>query len=249
MKCVRCNEEHDGSFGSGKYCNRACANSRVFSEEAKIKKSVSNKGNTPWNKGNTHPLETSKCVYCGIDIKHRKCSPKKYHPECWKKAAGGYRKGAGLGKSGWYGDVWCDSSYELAWVIYQIEHNIPFKRNTEKYEYQWDGKTLNYIPDFIQNESVIEIKGFMNSQTEAKLNTIPNLKILFRKDLNDVFEYVEKNYGKDFIRLYEGNPYQQYTGKCKLCSKPCKQKNTYCSRKCSGAGNNRNSRLQKHIVG
>lgn len=26
-------------------------------------------------------------------------------------------------------------------------------------------------------------------------------------------------------------------------SKPCKQKNNYCSRKCSGAGNNRNSKL------
>ena len=28
MKCERCDNEHDGSFGSGRFCNRACANAR-----------------------------------------------------------------------------------------------------------------------------------------------------------------------------------------------------------------------------
>jgi Zn finger protein HypA/HybF involved in hydrogenase expression len=37
MKCIKCNNEHDGSFGSGKYCSRACANSRVRTEETKKK--------------------------------------------------------------------------------------------------------------------------------------------------------------------------------------------------------------------
>jgi hypothetical protein len=244
MECIRCNKEHDGSFGSGKYCSRACANSRVFSDEAKLKKSLANKGNISWNKGKELAWKISKCEYCKNDIKHRKSQPKKYHKECWLKASGGYRKGAGIGKSGWYNGIWCDSSYELAWVIYQLEHNMPFERNKKRYEYRWDGKTLNYIPDFIQNENIIEIKGFANSQTTVKLNTIPNLKILFRKDLNIEFEYVEKKYGKDFIKLYEGNPYKQLTGQCKLCGAPCKEKSVYCSRKCAGAGNNRNSKLK-----
>ncbi len=244
MKCNRCNKEHNGLFGSGKYCSRACANSRVFSDEAKLKKSLANKGNISWNKGKELAWGISKCVYCSEDIKHRKCSPKQYHSECWKKASGGYRKGAGIGKSGWYKGIWCDSSYELAWVIYQLEHNIPFERNKVRYQYNWNDKTLNYIPDFIQNKNIIEIKGFANSQTKEKLKTIPNLKILFRKDLNIEFEYVEKKYGKDFIKLYDGNPYKQLTGKCKLCGSPCKEKSVYCSRKCAGAGNNRNSKLK-----
>jgi hypothetical protein len=37
MKCIKCNNEHDGSFGSGKYCSRACANSRVRTDEVKQK--------------------------------------------------------------------------------------------------------------------------------------------------------------------------------------------------------------------
>jgi len=43
MKCKKCKCEHDGSFGSGRFCSRACANSRVFSEQSKKKKSDANK--------------------------------------------------------------------------------------------------------------------------------------------------------------------------------------------------------------
>jgi len=38
-KCLRCGKEHDGSFGSGKYCSRSCANSRIRTEESKLKTS------------------------------------------------------------------------------------------------------------------------------------------------------------------------------------------------------------------
>ena len=169
----------------------------------------------------------------------------KYHKECWKKSSGGYRKGSGVGKSGWYKNVWCDSSYELAWVIYQMEHNIPFERNKIKYSYEWKGKKLHYIPDFIQNGILIEIKGFIDEKTKEKLKTIPNLNILFNNDLNVEFEYVESKYGKDFIRLYEGNPHKRLTSKCKLCGNPCKEENVYCSRKCAGEGNNKNSKIKK----
>lgn len=244
MECIKCKKDHDGSFGSGVYCSRSCANSRVFSDESKIKKSLANKGKLSWNKGKQLSWIFTKCEYCKNDIRHRKSSPKKYHPECWLKASGGYRKGSGIGKSGWYNGVWCDSSYELAWVIYQFEHNITFKRNKETFSYQWKGVVKKYTPDFIKHGEIIEIKGYVDKQVEAKLQSIPNLKILFREDLNVEFEYVENKYGKDFIKLYQGNPYKQLIGKCKLCGKSCKQKSVYCSRKCAGAGNNRNSKLK-----
>lgn len=37
MKCETCGKEHDGSFGSGRFCCRACANTRKHSEETKQK--------------------------------------------------------------------------------------------------------------------------------------------------------------------------------------------------------------------
>ena len=41
MLCQKCSKEHNGSFGSGKFCSRACANSRFKSEETKLKVSSS----------------------------------------------------------------------------------------------------------------------------------------------------------------------------------------------------------------
>jgi hypothetical protein len=246
MKCIKCNKEHDGLFGSGKYCSRSCANSRAFSIESIEKKKLANKTQKPWNFGKRYKTRSiiSKCKGCGGDIEHWLSTPKKYHKECWLKVSGGYRKGSGTGKSGWYKGYWCDSSYELAWVIYQLENNIPFERNKQKFPYIWEGKTKHYIPDFIQFGEIIEIKGYVDKQVQAKLNTLSTLKIIFRKDLNKEFQYVIKKYGRDFIKLYEENPYKQLTGKCKLCGKPCIQKNVYCSRKCSGAGNNKNSKIK-----
>jgi len=43
MKCKKCKVEHDGSFGSGRFCSKKCANSRTFSEESCKKKSEANK--------------------------------------------------------------------------------------------------------------------------------------------------------------------------------------------------------------
>lgn len=41
MKCEQCGKEHDGSFGSGRFCSRSCSNKWVAlhqSEEAKARK-------------------------------------------------------------------------------------------------------------------------------------------------------------------------------------------------------------------
>jgi Zn finger protein HypA/HybF involved in hydrogenase expression len=52
MKCIKCNNEHDGSFGSGKYCSKACANSRVRTEETKKKISEGVKTSVKFVEGN-----------------------------------------------------------------------------------------------------------------------------------------------------------------------------------------------------
>lgn len=238
-KCVRCNNEHDGSFGSGKYCNRSCANARTHSKKTKNKISKSLVGTAPPNKGSRTGWITSECLHCGEDINHYKSTPKKYHPDCWRKVAGGLREGSGRGKSGWYKGIWCDSSYELAWVVYQIEHNLPFERNKRSFKYMWKGEEKMYYPDFIQNEKIIEIKGFVTEQTLAKFKAVDGLIVLYKKDLEKEIGYVVSKYGTDYITLYEGNPHNQRKNKCKVCNEPAKK--DYCSRSCSGIGNNRNS--------
>ena len=43
MKCERCGKDHDGLYGSGRFCSRSCANARVFSEQTNQLKSEKQK--------------------------------------------------------------------------------------------------------------------------------------------------------------------------------------------------------------
>ena len=120
-----------------------------------------------------------------------------------ERKLGGYVQGSGRGKKGWYKGFFCDSSWELAYVVYCLDHNIDIKRNTEKRKYIWQGIVKNYIPDFIVEGSLTEIKGFKTDQWLAKLEANTDIKVLYEKDLENIIKYVVDKYGKDFIMLYE----------------------------------------------
>lgn len=123
--------------------------------------------------------------------------------EKMKLVGGGYRRGSGRGKKGWYKGYWCDSSWELAWVIYQLEHGTRFIRNEEKFEYQHEGKIKNYIPDFKIDDNYIEIKGYDTDQWQHKLLQFPHkLQILYKQEMKPILEYVIGKYEKNFVRLY-----------------------------------------------
>src|ERR1035437_2452448 len=82
------------------------------------------------------------------------------------KRCGGYRHGSGIGKKGWYKGYWCDSSWELAWVIYNIEHNILFERNHIGFEYVYNNCSYKYYPDFKINNTYYEIKAFLRENDQ-----------------------------------------------------------------------------------
>lgn len=120
------------------------------------------------------------------------------------KLSGGYRKGSGRGKKGVYKGYYCDSSWELAYVIYNLEHNIKFERNEELFPYEFNGETHNYKPDFLEESCYIEIKGYFTEQVKAKEKYFPHqLKYIDKESIKPYLSYVEEKYGKDFTRLYE----------------------------------------------
>lgn len=121
------------------------------------------------------------------------------------KIFGGMRHGSGRGKQGWYKGIYCNSSWELAWVIYQLDHGVAFKRNTTGFEYIFNGTKHRFYPDFIINKNeYIEIKGWNNDQVIAKISQFPSkLTILFKPEMKFYIDYVYKKYGSDFIKLYE----------------------------------------------
>ena len=88
-------------------------------------------------------------------------------------------------------------------VIQDLDHNIKFERNEELFPYEFNGEQHKYKPDFIENGVYIEIKGYFTEQVKAKELAFPfQLKYLDINGIKPYIDYVEKMYGKDYIRLY-----------------------------------------------
>ena len=62
MKCENCNKEHDGSYGSGRFCCEKCA--RGFSTKLKRKEINEKISKTIINKGLAHGDVQLICEYC-----------------------------------------------------------------------------------------------------------------------------------------------------------------------------------------
>ena len=267
LNCKKCNKEYKLNLTELRYkserytkhCSRACANSHMRTEESKKKASESAKVSERKKTATKSMIVRiyGNCIICESLFEKRPsgrrktCSKKcssvlKSQASMGRKNVGGYRKGSGRGKGGWYKGYYCDSSYELAYVIYNIDHNIKFARNKQGFDYEFENKTYKYYPDFIlSDDSYIEIKGFKTKQFIEKQKAVPKLKVLYKDDLKEIFDYVIKKYGSDFIRLYEGNPHDKLNNTCKSCNALCKEKNVYCSRSCSGKGNSKYSKVKE----
>lgn len=132
---------------------------------------------------------------------------KKKISETMKKnpLAGGKRHGSGRGKKGWYNGYFCDSSWELAFVIYNVEHGIAFQRNNQGFEYEYLGEKHKFYPDFIMNDGTyVEIKGAMTEQNKVKIKSFQKtLIVIGKKEIGIYLDYVIKKYGNNFVKLYE----------------------------------------------
>lgn len=111
----------------------------------------------------------------------------------------------GKGLRGHYKGFICQSSWELAYVIYCLDHGINIIRNKQYFEYILDGEKHLYFPDFyeVDNNLYVEIKGYYDKKSKAKAEQFPyKLKIYKKEEMKPIIKYVEDNYGKNFTNLY-----------------------------------------------
>lgn len=136
-----------------------------------------------------------------------------------KQGLGGYTftkdetRGKLNAKSGMYKGIWCDSAWELAYMVYNLEHNIHFEKNHKGFEYfsTYDNKIHKYYPDFLLDEfTFVEIKGWMNESAKIKIEEFrknnPNLKliVLTHIEIKPYIDYVIDKYGEKYYEvLYE----------------------------------------------
>lgn len=172
------------------------------------------KGSIPWNKGLTRKDDPriksawnkgTKGISKGRATTEEKETLRKLRiSEKAKLNNGGYRQGSGRGKKGWFRGIFCDSSWELAYVMYHTDNNIPIKRCKEKRKYEIDGLSKTYLPDFVVNDSeIVEIKGYVTKSWIVKYSQNKDVKVLYENDIVPFLDYAKEKYGENFVDLYE----------------------------------------------
>lgn len=193
-------------------------NSAFRSEEAKIRTGVLK--HTQFVEA--YLLNPKHCKVCNSILPYERrtnttCSTEcrlKFLSENSRKAAeknGGNNNKQGVrgtARYGTYKGFHCDSSFELAFVIYCLDHDIPIKRNEQGFDYIFESKSKKYYPDFIINNTYIEIKNYWTPQVQAKIDYFPaelHYKILYKDDLKSCIQYCILTYGTNYTELYDSD--------------------------------------------
>lgn len=204
-----------------KFCGKKCKNKnslvqheiRCSQNPQKLNTTIDNfnkkgrvykNGKSAWNKGLTKETDERVAKYSEL-ISTSVSKFFEQHPE---KINGGYKPGAikkGF-KYGTYKGFYCDSSWELAFVIYCLDHNIEFNRNKIGFDYLLNNRIRKFYPDFIIGDTYYEVKGGYDKNVNAKLVNFPHKIILIDQEkIKPYLRYTKEKYGKDFIRLYDRN--------------------------------------------
>ena len=219
-KCARCDLKLDYAKRKNKFCSTRCSafESQKFGGHKKwdleSRKKLSDLAKKQVRIKNHKSIL---CPNCGIAFnKHQKSKQIYCSQNCryayvkvnglLKGKVGGLREKGGRGKQGWYKGYYCNSSWELAWIIYNLDHDIKFKRNTVGFPYTFNGKNYNYFPDFFNKDTneYFEIKGYLDARNKAKISSFPfKLNVIDKSKITTYIEYVTKKYGSNYTDLYE----------------------------------------------
>ena len=218
------------------YCGKCCHNKNSLTNHERLCKfnpdrklsgvaaKSYTKGKPAWNRGLTKETD-SRIAYMSEQVKLAQSKITDYRPGqastpekellrrqkisnyAKSRTFGGITAGSGRGKKGRYKGYFCDSTYELVYIIYNIDHDIPFKRCERFYTYEIEGKTHKYYPDFeLADGSLVEIKGYHTKSVDIKLESVNDrpISILFEKDLKYAFDWVKEHYSYKYLYdLYE----------------------------------------------
>lgn len=97
-----------------------------------------------------HSLESEVCKE-----KARRTCIEKYGVDNFSKS----KFFTGYVKRIYHDGIWFDSSWEIKVYDFLKEHDIEFKYQVGPIEYEYDGKTHYYFPDFLVGNRLIEVKG------------------------------------------------------------------------------------------
>lgn len=224
--CLNCSTPISYKNRANKFCGHACAASftnrgREHSPETKAKQSVASKAVTAawteeFREGRRRLAMTTigkrtriehPCPQCGKSILGPRvsCSIQCYKEGAQRRALDAI--GTGRGRRGRYQGIDCQSSYELAFVIWHLDRGYKIERSTLSITYRYGDRWRKYRPDFSIGEVTYEIKGYMDKLSKAKFKAIRKTGIAFElilaTDINPYLDYVCLRYGKTRETIHE----------------------------------------------
>jgi hypothetical protein len=119
-------------------------------------------------------------------------------------------KYGGVPKRGWCRDIWCDSSWETAFVLWCLDNGKEIIRNTRRFPYKWRNGVRYYQPDFIVDGRYAEVKGVMDRRSARKLSNFPwPIDVYGEEEIKICIDYAIARYGKDYAALAARKDEQQ----------------------------------------
>lgn len=228
IKCCNCGNDFEQittktNYEQGKFhkcCSSYCSHSYAtkFCDNEKRRQNIKialAKGKAIGFCNSRKPPKKRFCEACGKEIVDDKFKTSKYCSiECKIKTRheklsriakqsgfAGYNEAFKKAKRGWYKGFWCGSSWELAFLIWALDHNLNIKRCNKIFKYTFDGKLRKYYPDFEIDGVIYEIKGYEDTLAKVKHQAFPDIVVLKYNELKDKIKYVKDTYGKDFVTM------------------------------------------------
>lgn len=199
VKCELCGTFFSRSKKSKKikrFCSKGCASRRPASLNRikKISETYKNKFKDVKLKKDT--LITDSCERCRNQFERKTHSTTKYCSSSCRilsyKSCGGYRKGSGRSKHGWFDNVHFDSTYELAFWL--ENRNRGLRRSYKRFPF----RSGYYVPDFIQENKYFEVKGYLTQVSLDKIEAVKKLGIEIELVCKENIIPLVKKYKKQF---------------------------------------------------
>lgn len=253
MKCLECKKPTNNP----KFCQQSCSakynNSQRMPRTVKSRLKTSNSVKR-FHKNNPNYIQPGIrckvifhiCLICdspfynkASQLLRKACSSKCTNELIRQSAIRQMRKGAG--KQGWYKNIWCHSTWELAFLIWHFDHNKSISRPNILINYDYEGRTHQYEPDFIIDGLLYEIKGYDSKRAKAKLDAAHQqgylISVLYKDKIKFYLDYVKSTYNTYKIEsLYEDYepPYKIKCQECLEIFNTSRKDAKFCSKSCSG---------------
>ena len=206
------------------FCNHSCAASftlkgrKVFYTEKGLenlrnigKKHAKNFLIKVENSKKNKKIIVNYCSFCkcsflvGSNNKNKKTCSK----ECLRKhqSLNNARQGT-YGKCGYYKGVFCGSTWELAFLVFNLDKGRDIKRCELTFKYNLEDGGHTYFPDFIMDNIIYEVKGreygSLVEKNEAVRKAGYKIVMIKKKEINPIIKSVKESYKvKNLIDLYD----------------------------------------------